>query len=143
MAQPNRMNFRKCSKGGGGGSFSIQKFILHILDLFKGLFFGRFPKTMQYNFTKMRRLKAVWNVSEIHLIWYRQPSLIFLIGPSVESVSYILHSIAKEKMPGKKCRWRRGGMSLFRSLMANNLNCFHFLSHPSFERNGLVIICSG
>ena len=64
MAQPNRMNFRKCSKGGGGGSFSIQKFILHILDLFKGLFFGRFPKTMQYNFTKMRRLKAVWNVSE-------------------------------------------------------------------------------
>ena len=37
---PNRMNFRKSSKGGcgGGGSFSIKKFVLQILDLYKGLF---------------------------------------------------------------------------------------------------------
>ena len=36
MAVPNRMNFRKSSKG--GVSFSIQKFILQILDLYKRLF---------------------------------------------------------------------------------------------------------
>ena len=30
---PNRMNFRKSSEGGKGGSFSIQKFILRNLDL--------------------------------------------------------------------------------------------------------------
>ena len=28
---PNRMNFWKSAKGGGGGAFSIQKFILQIL----------------------------------------------------------------------------------------------------------------
>ena len=33
VALPNQMNFRKSSKGGGGESFSIQKFILQILDL--------------------------------------------------------------------------------------------------------------
>ena len=36
---PNRMNFRKSFKkgGGGGGSFSTQTFGMQILDLYKGL----------------------------------------------------------------------------------------------------------
>ena len=38
----NRMNFRKIARG-GRGSFSIQKFILQILDLYKG-FFQTFSK---------------------------------------------------------------------------------------------------
>ena len=39
MAVPKRMNFRKSSKGGGRGrgSFSIQKFILQLLDFYTGL----------------------------------------------------------------------------------------------------------
>ena len=37
-----------------GGSFSIQKFILQILDLYKGFFSGLFPKIyLQYSFSKM------------------------------------------------------------------------------------------
>ena len=32
MRTPKQMNFRKSSKGEGGGSFSIQKFMLQILD---------------------------------------------------------------------------------------------------------------
>ena len=41
---PNRMNFRKIFKGGEGGSFSIQKFTLQILDFYKGLFSDVFRK---------------------------------------------------------------------------------------------------
>ena len=39
---PNRMNFRKSSKG--GGSFSIQKSILQVWDLYTGLQIGIFGK---------------------------------------------------------------------------------------------------
>ena len=41
---PKRMNFRKTSKGEGEGSFSIQKFMLHVLDLFIGFFPDAFRK---------------------------------------------------------------------------------------------------
>ena len=46
---PNRMNFRKSGRGGGGGSFSIQKFILQILDLYIGLFRTFWEKKLWYN----------------------------------------------------------------------------------------------
>ena len=39
MAAPNRMNFRKSSKG-GGGSFSIQKFMLQILGTINKAFWA-------------------------------------------------------------------------------------------------------
>ena len=42
--------FQRC---GAGGSFSIQKFILQILNLSKGLFLDVFRKKLQYNFPKM------------------------------------------------------------------------------------------
>ena len=71
VALSNQMNFRKSSKGGrGGGSFSIQKFIIQVLDLYKGLFFGHFPKKMQYNFPKMRGGRRPFGiVLKIHPIW--------------------------------------------------------------------------
>ena len=54
--------FQRC---GAGGSFSIQKFILQILNLSKGLFLDVFRKKLQYNFLKMRGgSKAVWNFPE-------------------------------------------------------------------------------
>ena len=52
ITPPNRMNFQKSSKE-GGGSFSIQKFMLQILDLSIGLFSDVFRKKLQYNFPKM------------------------------------------------------------------------------------------
>ena len=46
-------------------SFSIQKFILQILDLYKGPFLDVFGKKLQYNFLKMRGgVEAVWYFSE-------------------------------------------------------------------------------
>ena len=36
-----------------GGSFSIQKFISQILDLYKGIFSDVLQKKLQYNFPKM------------------------------------------------------------------------------------------
>ena len=38
----------------GGGSFSIQKFILQILDLYKGPFLNVFRKKLQFNFPKIK-----------------------------------------------------------------------------------------
>ena len=46
------MNYRKYSKG--GGSFSIQKSILHILEFYKELFSDAFRKNFQYDFLNMR-----------------------------------------------------------------------------------------
>ena len=65
MALPNRMSFRKSSNG-GRGSFSIRKFLLQILDLYKGLFSDVSQKELQYNFSKMGggQSKAVWNFPE-------------------------------------------------------------------------------
>ena len=60
------MNFRKIFKGGEGGSFSIQKFTLQILDFYKGLFLDVFRKKLEYNFPELRggRSKAVLIFSE-------------------------------------------------------------------------------
>ena len=59
--------FRKVQKE-GRGSFSIRKFILQILDLYKGLFLDVFRKKLQYDYSKMRGgeggSKAIWNFSE-------------------------------------------------------------------------------
>ena len=58
----------KSTKTDERGSFSIQKCMLQILDLYK-FFLGMIPKKLQYNFPKMRewfgggRSKAVWNFS--------------------------------------------------------------------------------
>ena len=50
---PNRINFRENSKGGvGGGSFSIEKFVLQILGLYKRLLFRRFPKQIAIEFSE-------------------------------------------------------------------------------------------
>ena len=55
MTKPKWMNFRKSSKGrGGGGSFSMKKFILKILGLYTGLYGGFFGKKLQFDFPKMR-----------------------------------------------------------------------------------------
>ena len=66
MALPNWMNFRKSSKGGGGGSFSIQKFMLQIFAIIDDTSVMNFGKFLQYNFPKMSGggSKAVWNFSE-------------------------------------------------------------------------------
>ena len=58
MTQPKQMNFRKNCKGtegGEGGLFSIQKFMLQILDLYAGLFEQEIGKNLQHDFPKMRR----------------------------------------------------------------------------------------
>ena len=59
---PKRMNFRKSSEGGGGGSFPIQKFMLQNLDFWTGLFWhkndtkgyfqGMFFNNLKRNFKK-------------------------------------------------------------------------------------------
>ena len=55
VALPNRMNFRKSSKGGGEGrAFLIKNIILQILDLYKRLFSDVFRKKLRYSFPKMR-----------------------------------------------------------------------------------------
>ena len=62
---PNRMNFWNISKGegGGGGSFSIQKFMLQIFAIIDNTSVMNFGKNLQHNFPKMRS-KAVWNFSK-------------------------------------------------------------------------------
>ena len=45
------MNFRKSSKG-GGGSFSIQKFILQIFAIIDDTLVMNFRKNLQYDFPK-------------------------------------------------------------------------------------------
>ena len=57
--------FGKVSKG--GGSFSIQKFILQIFAIIDDTSVMNFRKNLQHNFLKMRGgggSKAVWNFSE-------------------------------------------------------------------------------
>ena len=58
------MNFRKSSKG--GGSFSIQKFILQIFAIIDDTLVMNFRKNLQYDFPKNEGggSKAVWNFSE-------------------------------------------------------------------------------
>ena len=46
------MNFRKSSKG--GGSFSIQKFMLQIFAIIDDTSVMNFRKNLQHNFPKMR-----------------------------------------------------------------------------------------
>ena len=55
----------------GGGSFSIQKFILHIWGLYKGFHLDVSEKELQYNFRKMRGggSKAFGFFPKIHPIW--------------------------------------------------------------------------
>ena len=58
MTLPKQLNFRKTCKGTGGGEgglFSIQKFMLQILDLYAGLFEHEIGKNLQHDFPKMRR----------------------------------------------------------------------------------------
>ena len=59
------MNFRKSSEG-GGGSFSIQKFVLQIFAIIDDTSVMNFGKKLQYDFPNMRGggSKAVWNFSE-------------------------------------------------------------------------------
>ena len=49
---PKRMNFRKSSKR-GGGSFSIQKFILQIFAIIDDTSVMNFRKKLQHNFPKI------------------------------------------------------------------------------------------
>ena len=56
-------------EGGVAGSFSIQKFMLQILDLLTALLSDFFQKKTQYKFSKMRGRgwggsEAVWNIFE-------------------------------------------------------------------------------
>ena len=61
---PKRMNFQKSSKG--GGSFSIQKFILQIFAIIDDTLVMNFRKNLQYDFPKNEGggSKTVWNFSE-------------------------------------------------------------------------------
>ena len=54
----------KFPRGGGGGSFSIQKFILQISAIINSTYVMNSGKNLQYDFPKMRGSKAVWNFSE-------------------------------------------------------------------------------
>ena len=66
---PKRMNFRKSSEG-GGGSFSIQKFIA-IIDDTSVMNFG---KRLQYDFSKMRGgggQRPFGTFPKIHPFWRR------------------------------------------------------------------------
>ena len=68
MAQPKRMNFWKSSKRGGeGGSFPIQKFMLQIFAIINASSVMNSGKKAQHDFPKMRGeggSKAVWNFSK-------------------------------------------------------------------------------
>ena len=56
-----------------GGSFSIQKFILQILDLYKGLEKG-FLKKMQYDYSKLRGGHRPCGIfPKIHPFWLAPP----------------------------------------------------------------------
>ena len=74
---PKRMNFRKSSKG-GGGSFSIQKFMFAIIDDTSVMNFG---KNLQHNFPKMRAgggrggQRPFGTFPKIHPFWMGSASL--------------------------------------------------------------------
>ena len=73
----------KLQRGRGGGAFSIQRFILQILDLYKGLFSAIFRREkLQYDFPKIwggggRRPFGIFLI--IPAIWYRHTFL--MLGP--------------------------------------------------------------
>ena len=73
---PKRMNFRKSSEG-GGGSFSIHKFILQIFAIIDDtpvMNFGE--KKLQYDFPKMRGGQRPFGTfPKIHPFWSCQASL--------------------------------------------------------------------
>ena len=55
----------------GAGSFSIQKSMLQILDLYIGIFSDVFRKKLKHNFPKMRgwESKPLGIFSKIHPFW--------------------------------------------------------------------------
>ena len=53
LIHPKRMNFRISSEG-GGGSISIQKFILQVFAIIDDTSVMNFGKILQYDFPKMR-----------------------------------------------------------------------------------------
>ena len=57
------MNFRKSSEG-GGGSLSIQNFILQIFANIDETSVMKLGKKLQYDFSKMRGSTAVWHFPE-------------------------------------------------------------------------------
>ena len=73
MTVPERMNFSTSSKG-CWGSFSNQKIILQIFDLYTGFKEG-FSEKMQYDSPKMREAgsKAAWNFSKNSSVLVKPP----------------------------------------------------------------------
>ena len=82
------MNFRKSSKGGGGGSFSIQKFMLQIFAIIDDTSVINFRKKLQYNFPKMSGgggQRPFGTIPKIHPFWKGKASL--------SEILLILHGI--------------------------------------------------
>ena len=84
---------------GGGGSFSIQKFLLQILDLKTGLF-RTFPENnLHYNVPKEGRWG--WGGQRpfeiFHLFWYRHPSLKLILSLNCKAAN-------KNTVTSQRCR---------------------------------------
>ena len=70
------MNFRKSSEG-GGGAFSIPKFILQIFAIIDDISVMNFRKNLQYDFPKMRGggQRPFGTFPKIHPFWEGDASL--------------------------------------------------------------------
>ena len=71
------MNFQKSSKG-GGGSFSIQKFMLQIFAIKDDTSVMNFGKNLQHNFPKMSgggSQRPFGTLPKIHPFWKGKASL--------------------------------------------------------------------
>ena len=113
------MNFRKIFKGGEGGSFSIQKFTLQIVDFYKGLFSDVFRKKLQYNFSDL----VAWPNPKYHAlrlsICYHHNQQISLLC----SITFVMEPTKKTKFSKKffkKASFKSGITEI----------CYHKLRFP-------------